>query len=104
MILTHAWYLILYLYDLSCSPIVLDADCEASDYDEKYDPIHSLSAAFDFLLSFRSLIFTLDSKKLMQNFFFISGEPLVLSCLIASEPKAAVHWLKNDLIFMEDSR
>jgi len=32
------------------------------------------------------------------------GEPLTLSCLIASEPKAAVHWLKNDLIFMEDSR
>merc|ERR1712088_223548 len=32
------------------------------------------------------------------------GEPLQLSCLVASEPKAAIHWLKNDLIFMEDSR
>jgi serine/threonine protein kinase len=32
------------------------------------------------------------------------GEPLQLSCLVAAEPKAAVHWLKNDLIFMEDSR
>merc|ERR1712061_78576 len=34
----------------------------------------------------------------------IEGEPLQLSCLVASEPKAAIHWLKNDLIFMEDSR
>jgi hypothetical protein len=32
------------------------------------------------------------------------GEPLQLVCLVASEPKAAIHWLKNDLIFMEDSR
>ena len=34
----------------------------------------------------------------------VSGEPLTLTCVIASDPKAAVHWLKNDLIFMEDSR
>merc|ERR1712061_934096 len=34
----------------------------------------------------------------------IEGEPLQLSCLVAAEPKAAIHWLKNDLIFMEDSR
>merc|ERR1712088_886685 len=34
----------------------------------------------------------------------IEGEPLQLACLVASEPKAAIHWLKNDLIFMEDSR
>ena len=32
------------------------------------------------------------------------GEPLELKCLVASEPKAAIHWLKNDLIFMDDSR
>jgi len=34
----------------------------------------------------------------------IEGEPLNLSCLVASEPKAAIQWLKNDLIFMDDSR
>merc|ERR1719188_1028285 len=32
------------------------------------------------------------------------GEPLRISCLIASEPRAAIQWLKNDLIFMDDSR
>merc|ERR1719188_516640 len=32
------------------------------------------------------------------------GEPLKISCLIASEPRAAIQWLKNDLIFMDDSR
>merc|ERR1719195_2541879 len=32
------------------------------------------------------------------------GEPLELKCLVASEPKSAIHWLKNDLIFMDDSR
>merc|ERR1711962_1214325 len=32
------------------------------------------------------------------------GEPLTLRCLVAAEPKAAIHWLKNDLIFMDDSR
>ena len=32
------------------------------------------------------------------------GEPLTLSCLVAAEPKSSIHWLKNDLIFMEDSR
>lgn len=32
------------------------------------------------------------------------GEPLQLSCLVAADPKSAIHWLKNDLIFMEDSR
>ena len=32
------------------------------------------------------------------------GEPLDLKCLVASEPRSAIHWLKNDLIFMEDSR
>ena len=34
----------------------------------------------------------------------IEGEPLQLACLVAAEPKSAIHWLKNDLIFMEDSR
>jgi len=34
----------------------------------------------------------------------IEGEPLNLSCLVSSDPKAAVQWLKNDLIFMDDSR
>merc|ERR1711962_997569 len=34
----------------------------------------------------------------------IEGEPLNLSCLVASDPKAAIQWLKNDLIFMDDSR
>ena len=32
------------------------------------------------------------------------GEPLKISCLVASEPRAAMQWLKNDLIFMDDSR
>ena len=32
------------------------------------------------------------------------GEPLNLSCLVASDPRAAIQWLKNDLIFMDDSR
>ena len=32
------------------------------------------------------------------------GEPLDLKCLVASEPRSAIHWLKNDLIFMDDSR
>ena len=32
------------------------------------------------------------------------GEPLELKCLVASEPRSAIHWLKNDLIFMDDSR
>merc|ERR1712107_225779 len=32
------------------------------------------------------------------------GEPLRISCLVASEPRAAMQWLKNDLIFMDDSR
>merc|ERR1719281_395990 len=32
------------------------------------------------------------------------GEPLRISCLVASEPRAAIQWLKNDLIFMDDSR
>ena len=32
------------------------------------------------------------------------GEPLNLSCLVSSEPRAAIQWLKNDLIFMDDSR
>ena len=27
-----------------------------------------------------------------------------MKCLVASEPKSAIHWLKNDLIFMDDSR
>ena len=34
----------------------------------------------------------------------IEGEPLNLSCLVSSDPKAAIQWLKNDLIFMDDSR
>merc|ERR1712198_635755 len=34
----------------------------------------------------------------------VEGEPLRISCLIASEPRAAIQWLKNDLIFMDDSR
>merc|ERR1719433_954340 len=32
------------------------------------------------------------------------GEPLRISCLVASEPRAAMQWLKNDLIFMDGSR
>merc|ERR1711971_856620 len=32
------------------------------------------------------------------------GEPLRISCLVASEPRAAIQWLNNDLIFMDDSR
>merc|ERR1711936_1292582 len=32
------------------------------------------------------------------------GEPLRISCLVASEPRAAMQRLKNDLIFMDDSR
>ena len=32
------------------------------------------------------------------------GSPLRISCVIASDPKAAVHWLKNDLLFVDDSR
>merc|ERR1712045_151521 len=32
------------------------------------------------------------------------GEPLNLSALVSSEPRAAMQWLKNDLIFMDDSR
>ncbi len=32
------------------------------------------------------------------------GERLELTCVVASDPKAAVHWLKNDLLFMDDSR
>merc|ERR1719500_1594090 len=39
-----------------------------------------------------------------KDIALIEGEPLQLACLVASEPKAAIHWLKNDLIFMEDSR
>ena len=39
-----------------------------------------------------------------KDIALIEGEPLQLSCLVAAEPKAAIHWLKNDLIFMEDSR
>merc|ERR1719211_953302 len=34
----------------------------------------------------------------------VEGEPLRISCLVASEPRAAIQWLKNDLIFMDDSR
>merc|ERR1739844_285098 len=34
----------------------------------------------------------------------VEGEPLHISCLVASEPRAAIQWLKNDLIFMDDSR
>merc|ERR1711953_221427 len=34
----------------------------------------------------------------------VEGEPLRISCLAASEPRAAIQWLKNDLIFMDDSR
>ena len=32
------------------------------------------------------------------------GEPLELTALVAADPKASVQWLKNDLIFMDDSR
>merc|ERR1711922_83675 len=32
------------------------------------------------------------------------GEPLNMSALVSSEPRAAIQWLKNDLIFMDDSR
>merc|ERR1712142_1394479 len=39
-----------------------------------------------------------------EDIALIEGEPLNISCLIASDPKAAIQWLKNDLIFMDDSR
>jgi hypothetical protein len=32
------------------------------------------------------------------------GAPLELSCLVDSDPMAAVSWYKNDLIFMDDAR
>ncbi len=32
------------------------------------------------------------------------GEALELSCLITADPKPAIQWLKNDLVFMDDSR
>ena len=32
------------------------------------------------------------------------GEPLELCCLATGDPKPSVSWLKNDLIFMDDSR
>ena len=32
------------------------------------------------------------------------GEPLELTCLVASDPKPAIQWLKNDLVFCDDSR
>lgn len=34
----------------------------------------------------------------------VEGAPLVLKCRIAADPKPAVSWLKNDLLFMDDSR
>merc|ERR1712213_76246 len=34
----------------------------------------------------------------------VEGQPLRISCLVASGPRAAIQWLKNDLIFMDDSR
>merc|ERR1712073_75074 len=39
-----------------------------------------------------------------QDVALCEGEPLTLRCLVAAEPKASIHWLKNDLIFMDDSR
>merc|ERR1719412_1926317 len=39
-----------------------------------------------------------------RDIALIEGEPLNLSCLVASDPRAAMQWLKNDLIFMDDSR
>jgi len=32
------------------------------------------------------------------------GEPLRISAMVAGEPRPAMQWLKNDLIFMDDSR
>ena len=32
------------------------------------------------------------------------GEPLELSCVVAADPKATIVWLKNELLFMDDSR
>merc|ERR1712107_696518 len=40
----------------------------------------------------------------MGDLALTEGEPLRISCLVASEPRAAMQWLKNDLIFMDDSR
>ncbi len=34
----------------------------------------------------------------------VEGAPLELTCLVESDPLAAVTWYKNDLIFMDDSR
>jgi len=39
-----------------------------------------------------------------RDIALIEGEPLNMSCLVSSDPKAAIQWLKNDLIFMDDSR
>ena len=39
-----------------------------------------------------------------QDVALCEGEALTLRCLVAAEPKASIHWLKNDLIFMDDSR
>merc|ERR1712142_535919 len=39
-----------------------------------------------------------------EDIALIEGEPLRISCLVASDPKAAIQWLKNDLIFIDDSR
>merc|ERR1712117_707406 len=39
-----------------------------------------------------------------QDVALCEGEPPTLRCLVAAEPKASIHWLKNDLIFMDDSR
>eukprot|EP00095_Tigriopus_kingsejongensis_P002259 maker-scaffold633_size121756-snap-gene-0.25 protein:Tk02259 transcript:maker-scaffold633_size121756-snap-gene-0.25-mRNA-1 annotation:"muscle m-line assembly protein unc-89-like isoform x2" len=32
------------------------------------------------------------------------GEPLEITCMVAADPKPTIQWLKNDLIFMDDSR
>eukprot|EP00094_Tigriopus_californicus_P003329 TCALIF_03202-PA protein Name:"Similar to unc-89 Muscle M-line assembly protein unc-89 (Caenorhabditis elegans)" AED:0.27 eAED:0.27 QI:0/0.83/0.76/0.92/0.91/0.88/25/216/2842 len=32
------------------------------------------------------------------------GEPLEITCMVAGDPKPSIQWLKNDLVFMDDSR
>ena len=56
-----------------------------------------------FLYSFQT-IFSGVRREKAKDVALCEGEPLTLRCLVAAEPKASIHWLKNDLIFMDDSR
>ena len=52
----------------------------------------------------RKKIFSGVRREKAKDVALCEGEPLTLRCLVAAEPKASIHWLKNDLIFMDDSR